>query len=71
MIGLGIMGSAMAASLMRAGYQVIGYDVLSERLRKHRRAGGDVVSTCGDVARGADIIITSLPSSDALLQIAV
>ena len=29
-IGLGIMGSAMAANLMRAGYRVIGYDVLAK-----------------------------------------
>ena len=29
-IGLGIMGSAMAANLVRAGFRVIGYDVLPE-----------------------------------------
>jgi iron complex transport system ATP-binding protein len=29
-IGLGIMGSAMAANLVQAGYRVVGYDVLPE-----------------------------------------
>ena len=31
MIGLGIMGSAMAANLIRDGYSVIGYDVAAAR----------------------------------------
>ena len=40
MIGLGIMGSAMSANLMRAGYRVIGYDVAAKPRSRHRRAGG-------------------------------
>ena len=70
MIGLGIMGSAMASSLLRAGYKVIGYDLLPARLRQHRRAGGQAASTCADVA-DADIVITSLPSADALMEVAL
>lgn len=70
MIGLGIMGSAMASSLMRAGYRAIGYDLLPARLQQHRRAGGQTASTCADLAERADIIVTSLPSSDALLDAA-
>jgi 3-hydroxyisobutyrate dehydrogenase-like beta-hydroxyacid dehydrogenase len=69
-IGLGIMGSAMAANLMRAGYRVVGYDVLEKRRRDHRRSGGDVVLTCRDVGTRAGIVICSLPSSEALLQTA-
>jgi len=30
MIGLGIMGSAMSANLMKAGFKVVGYDVLRD-----------------------------------------
>src|SRR5438270_4448657 len=69
-IGLGIMGSAMAANLMRAGYRVVGYDVLAARRRQHRRAGGVVANSCMDVSEHARVVICSLPSSDALLQIA-
>jgi putative dehydrogenase len=68
MIGLGIMGSAMSANLMRAGYQVIGYDVLARRRRDHRQAGGTVARTCREVGRRAGIVICSLPSSEALLH---
>ena len=49
MVGLGIMGSAMSASLMRAGHPVIGYDISAGRRRDHRRVGGEVASTCGEV----------------------
>ena len=70
MIGLGIMGSAMAANLSRAKYRVIGYDVLEARRRALRRAGGQAANDCGDVARQAGVVICSLPSSEALRQIA-
>jgi putative dehydrogenase len=30
-LGLGIMGSAMAANLLRAGFEVIGYDPVAAR----------------------------------------
>jgi 3-hydroxyisobutyrate dehydrogenase-like beta-hydroxyacid dehydrogenase len=39
MIGLGIMGSAMSASLIRAGFRVVGYDVLPRRRQELRKAG--------------------------------
>ena len=68
MIGLGIMGSAMSANLIRVGYQVVGYDVLARRRREHRQAGGTVAKTCREVGRRAGIIVCSLPSPAALLQ---
>ena len=70
MIGLGIMGSAMAGHLMRAGHRVIGYDVLARRRWDHRRAGGEAAASCRDVGTRAGIVICSLPSSAALLRTA-
>jgi len=69
-VGLGIMGSAMAANLIRAGYRVVGFDVLEKRRRAHRRAGGLVAGTCREVATRAGVVICSLPSSEALLETA-
>ena len=66
MIGLGIMGSAMAANLMRAGYPVIGYDVVAARRGDLRRAGGRAVRSARAVAEAADVVICSLPSAAAL-----
>jgi putative dehydrogenase len=70
MIGLGIMGSAMAANLMRAGYSVVGYDIVAKRRGEHRRAGGRVVRRCADVGRWADVVICSLPSAESLIRTA-
>ena len=69
-IGLGIMGSAMAGNLLRAGFRVIGYDVLAARRREHGRAGGVAAHSCAEVGERARVVICSLPSSDALLQTA-
>ena len=71
MIGLGIMGSAMAESLVRSGFRVVGYDILPPSRQQLRRAGGLPVSDCAAVGRESDIIITSLPSSEALIDVAM
>ena len=68
-LGLGIMGSAMAANLMRAGFKVIGYGPLPACRRRHARAGGIVAGSATEVANAADILILSLPSSRALAQV--
>jgi putative dehydrogenase len=70
MIGLGLMGSAMSATLLHAGYRVLGYDVVAGRRSAHRRAGGLVATRVADVGAGADIIVTSLPSAGALSDVA-
>jgi putative dehydrogenase len=70
MIGLGIMGSAMSGNLIRAGFKVLGYDILPRRRDELRKAGGSAARNCVDVAKRCEIIVTSLPSSDALLETA-
>jgi 3-hydroxyisobutyrate dehydrogenase-like beta-hydroxyacid dehydrogenase len=67
-IGLGIMGSSIARHIARAGYRVVGYDVRPARLRELKAAGGVAATSSGDAARQSRILITSLPSSDALAQ---
>jgi 3-hydroxyisobutyrate dehydrogenase-like beta-hydroxyacid dehydrogenase len=69
MIGMGIMGSAMAANLLRAGFEVIGYDPLAACQRRHRKAGGMVAKSLSEVAGSAKVMITSLPSARALSQV--
>jgi 3-hydroxyisobutyrate dehydrogenase len=65
-IGLGNMGSPMAACLMRAGYRVIGFD-LSEAARKVFSAtGGHVAATVDDAIGSVDVVITLLPDGKAV-----
>jgi 3-hydroxyisobutyrate dehydrogenase-like beta-hydroxyacid dehydrogenase len=69
MIGVGIMGSAMSANLLKAGYAVIGYDVDSQQLDALVGKGGSGAGSCREVAEQADVVIASLPSVEALKQV--
>jgi len=65
-IGLGIMGGAMAEALLAAGHDVVGYDPVPAARRRLERAGGRALESSFAVAACARILITSLPSSAAL-----
>jgi len=69
-IGLGIMGSAMAANVVEAGFPVIGYDVLAARRAAASRVGVRAKRSASEVAKAAPIVITSLPNAQALQQVA-
>jgi 3-hydroxyisobutyrate dehydrogenase-like beta-hydroxyacid dehydrogenase len=69
MIGLGIMGSAMASNLAKAGFRVVGYDVVAGARREHKRADGVAARSNADVARRANVVVTSLPSAGALADV--
>ncbi len=65
-IGVGIMGSAIARNLIADGLPVIGFDVAPERQKELAAMGGTSARTAAEVAASADIILTSLPSIAAL-----
>jgi L-threonate 2-dehydrogenase len=65
MVGLGIMGSAMACHLLAGGHAVAGYDVDPGRVQELSAAGGTAVASAGQVAEAADLVLTSLPTADA------
>jgi putative dehydrogenase len=65
-IGLGIMGSAMSANLVKAGFKVFGYDPVAGARARLKRAGGNVCDGAEEVARQSRYIVLSLPSEAAL-----
>ena len=65
-VGLGIMGGAYSRHLLSAGFRVTGYDVLAARQAALRKLGGVPAASPAAVAHAAAIVITSLPSVDAL-----
>jgi putative dehydrogenase len=69
-IGLGIMGSAMAGNVVAAGFAVQGYDVLARRRDALSKAGGRATRSAKEAARRAAIVITSLPTAQALRDVA-
>jgi putative dehydrogenase len=56
-IGLGAMGLGMARSLMRAGFDVAGYDVAPAAVQRFAAAGGRGAATPAEAARGAGVIV--------------
>lgn len=68
-IGLGNMGGALAASLLRAGVPTWGFDVDDRRLGRFEADGGRRASSPTDVAASCDTVVTSLPSVRALDEV--
>jgi L-threonate 2-dehydrogenase len=69
-IGLGIMGSAMSANLARSGFAVHGYDIVPSLRSALKNAGGHPAGSAAEVAEKAEIVISSLPSAEALHAVA-
>jgi 3-hydroxyisobutyrate dehydrogenase-like beta-hydroxyacid dehydrogenase len=69
MVGLGLMGSAISAGCLRAGYRVRGYDVDARRLEEHVARGGESASSAADAARGMRRVILSLPNIDIVRDV--
>ncbi|MBA2963137.1 MULTISPECIES: NAD(P)-dependent oxidoreductase [Ramlibacter] len=69
-IGLGIMGSAMAANLVKAGFEVYGCDPVAAARKGLQRAGGIPCDNATEVARQCRHLVLSLPSVAALEQVA-
>jgi 3-hydroxyisobutyrate dehydrogenase-like beta-hydroxyacid dehydrogenase len=68
-IGLGVMGSAMSGHLLAAGFPVLGFDVDPIRRSEHEARGGVACAEPAEVAWGADVVVTSLPSAAALVAV--
>src|SRR5437773_2438547 len=65
-VGLGLLGSAVAGRLRAAGREVIGYDVVAERNRALEAIGGRAAASVAAVAEAADPICVVLPSLSAV-----
>jgi 2-hydroxy-3-oxopropionate reductase len=62
-IGLGIMGKPMAKNLLKAGYQLVVYDINPSPVKELATAGAEVASSAKEVAQKTDVVITMLPNS--------
>lgn len=62
LVGLGLLGSALAERLLFRGWSVSGFDIDSERRKSLSHAGGVALEKLTDVA-ASDLILLSLPTS--------
>jgi putative dehydrogenase len=69
-VGLGIMGGAIARNLVDRGWRVIGFDTDAARRAELGLANVVIAGSVGQVAHDAPVIMTSLPSPAAVEQVA-
>ena len=69
-VGLGIMGGAMARNLVAAGCQVLGYDIDAKRCADLQEAGVAIRPDAAALAREVPVVLLSLPSPAAALATA-
>ncbi len=62
-IGLGVMGAPMAANLVRAGFDVTGFNRSPAKVQRLVEAGGRGAASAAAAAEGADVVVTMLPDS--------
>ncbi|MGA2977751.1 MAG: 2-hydroxy-3-oxopropionate reductase [Spirochaetia bacterium] len=70
-IGLGIMGKPMAANLIKAGCRLVVYDVERERLADALAKGAQPGASPAEVASRCERIITMLPNSPQVKEVAL
>ena len=68
-IGIGAMGSHMTVNLINAGYDVTVFDIRKEAMEYIMQFGAKLGSSPSDVAKKSNIILTSLPSTNALKDV--
>ena len=68
-VGLGLLGSAVAGRLRAAGRDVVGHDVVPERNRALVAIGGRAVASAAAVAEAADPVCVVLPSLAAVEEV--
>jgi len=65
-VGLGLLGSAVAARLRGGGHDVVGHDVVAEKARALEALGGQAAPSAEAVARAAEAVCVVLPSLAAV-----
>ena len=69
LVGLGLVGTAMAERLKADRFNVVGFDIEKVKCEQLERLGGQAVDNPAQVAEQADRIILSLPDTDVVLQV--
>ena len=62
-IGLGHMGGGMAPNLVKAGHEVVAFDLVPEAVRHAAEGGCKAATSAAEAVKGAEVVITMLPAS--------
>ena len=66
LVGVGLLGTAVARRLLKAGHRVVGFDAAPDRVRALLTMGGEAATSARAVAIASDAVCTLLPSLPAV-----
>ncbi len=69
LLGVGLMGSAMAHRLLDQGIAVVAWDRHAEHAQALASRGGVPAGSAAEVTRGAGVVITMLPTAEVILDV--
>ena len=61
-IGLGNMGAPMATNLLKAGHDVVVFDLVDSAIQALKAAGASAAASAAEATRGVDVVISMLPA---------
>lgn len=65
-VGLGLMGGAMSRRLVETGFDVVGFDVVADKVQAAAANGVRPAASAAELARDADVIVVSVTGMPAL-----
>src|SRR5690349_6802340 len=68
-IGLGNMGGPMAANLVKAGHEVVAFDLVEALRAQARSDGAEIADSAAAAVKGAEIVVTMLPTGKHVLAV--
>lgn len=69
LVGLGLVGTAIAERLLVGDFEVFGFDIDSARCKHFKQLGGKTTSSSAEVAQAAKRVVLSLPDTDIARQV--
>jgi len=69
LVGLGLVGTAIAERLLAGDFDVVGFDIDSARCKHFKQLGGKAASSSAEVAQAAKRVVLSLPDTDIVRQV--
>jgi 3-hydroxyisobutyrate dehydrogenase len=68
-IGLGNMGMPMAQNLLKAAYEVTGFDLNVDATERLAASGGSTANSIADACKAAEVVITMLPAGEQVREV--
>lgn len=68
-VGLGNMGSGLVKNLLKAGFDVRGWDIVPEKVQAHRDSGGIGCATSAEAGDGAEAAFIMVMNGDQVKEV--